>query len=767
MTAIPNCKQGLSKYSMRAISAPYNFTPLPGWVHIPEWSMQASHDHPFEDGVGGEIHYRLVAESPLLVGGRQEKNTGADRPNTEVFPFRLPDSRYAVPGSSLKGMLRAVVEIAGFGRMRMVDDRRPGLRDISGGSVSDSYNGKVRDKVKTGFLRNRDGRLEIVPCRMVRLSHRELESVMGVNKPIFRARIDVREKYITWEKACRKKGWQPGEIRFSVEDGDAVNLGRGATNGFPVFTGQISDSTKSKGKYKDFVFFDPDESRVIEVSDEAWRDFLLIHGDGEDSESGMSWPGYWKRKFREGREVPVFYLQDGTLLRIGLAYMPKLAGDFTIHDTIRHAAGAHLQPPGLKHGYDFADLLFGAVNGERQEDALRGRVSLETAVAEGDPEPLQMEDTILNGPKPTYFPNYLRQNTARDGSSLQGQYTTYMDTGGGRKPVARGFKRYPARPERMTGVQALTSEQDRNKKVQVRLHPLPAGAAFKGRIVFHNLRPEELGALLWAMTWGGDDGLRHALGMGKPFGFGQVRFEIDQAESRVFPNDPGQKEATLDAERLGQYRKVFVAHMEAVLKNGGAGEGWARSPQIANLLAMADPASAEELPKGMELRHMCLNAKEKVNEFVWAKQRGFVLRDYAGASRWSRRQEARRARLREEQEAREKERLRRAAEEAAAREKAEYDALPEHEKAMREVSRKLAPMEGRKPLNKDTYGEVAGLLRSFLEQSMQWPRDARLQIAEFIEEKLETLGWYPSGLKKNRREKRIRDWNERLDRLRE
>ncbi|HFD17052.1 MAG TPA: hypothetical protein ENJ38_12220, partial [Rhodospirillales bacterium] len=53
-------------------------------------------------------------------------------PHTQVHPFRLPDGRYAIPGSSLKGLIRAVVEIAGFGRMRMVDDIRPGLRDISG-----------------------------------------------------------------------------------------------------------------------------------------------------------------------------------------------------------------------------------------------------------------------------------------------------------------------------------------------------------------------------------------------------------------------------------------------------------------------------------------------------------------------------------------------------------------------------------------------------------------------------------------------------------
>ncbi len=71
MPAIPNCPDNLSEENMRAISAPYNFVPLSDYVHIPEWSKRASHDWPFEDGLSGEIHYTLVAESPLLVGGEQ------------------------------------------------------------------------------------------------------------------------------------------------------------------------------------------------------------------------------------------------------------------------------------------------------------------------------------------------------------------------------------------------------------------------------------------------------------------------------------------------------------------------------------------------------------------------------------------------------------------------------------------------------------------------------------------------------------------------
>ena len=349
----------------------------------------------------------------------------------------------------------------------------------------------------------------------------------------------------------------------------------------------------------------------------------------------MSWPGYWRTKFHAGEEVPVFYIQDRGVLRIGLAYMPKLAGDFSTLDCIAHADKAHGEAPGVGR-YDLADLLFGAINGENQKDALRGRVNIETALAEGDPRPEQQPDTILNGPKPTYFPNYLEQPTDGSGLRLKGdknaQYATYIAHGQNQKPRLRGRKRYPARPDGEVAVQGLLPSQVENRKVQIRLHTLPAGTTFRGRLVFHNLKPEELGALLWAMTWGGDEGLRHGLGMGKPFGFGQVRLQLDHQASHILPNDPEAPSRALDETEAQTLMDAFEAHMEKAAKDHG--RTWKDSPQRRNLLAMADPTAAECLPAGMDLRHMCLDPENGKNEFVWAKQAGLVLADYAEASEW-------------------------------------------------------------------------------------------------------------------------------------
>lgn len=608
---------------MTAISAPYNFVPLSNQIFKPEWGKDVSHDLPFQDGLSGELHYTLIADTPLLVGGKQTKAVNG-QPG-EVKPFQLPDGRYAIPGSSLKGLLRSVVEIAGFGRMSKVDEVRPGLRDISTGDSV--YATRVRNRVCTGFLRQRaDGRQEIVPCLMVRLGHRDLEGALGVSAPIFAARQNVKQKYDHWEKLCRERKLDPMQITFELGQPDAARLFSGSLKGLPVFTGQISDSTRRSGKQRDFVFYSPKTEQAIPVPPDAWRDFLRIHGD-EDGKADMSWPGYWKAQYRAGREIPVFYLQDGSLLRIGLAYMPKLAGDFSTHDMIAHANPGHLQAPGAEQGYDLADLLFGAINGENQADALRGRVSFETALAQGNPAAQAQPATILNGPKPSYFPNYITQSAdPRNWHLKSQQYATYIETGASKAPTLRGFKRYPVRPEAQARVQPLTNEQVDNKKVQIVLHTLPSQTRFDGRIVFHNLKPQELGALLWALTWGGDAQLRHSLGLGKPFGFGQAHFEIVAGQSRIIPNDPAQPDTSLSPELSAVWVQKFCDAMDAAVK------GWQSSPQMLNLLAMADPSAAESLRGGMELRHMRLEAKSRINEFQDAKRQTLVLADYAVAA---------------------------------------------------------------------------------------------------------------------------------------
>ena len=628
---------------MEHINAPYNFVPLSDKVVTPEWAAQVSQDLPFRDGISGELALTITAQTNILVGGRKDEADDKAKTPGSVHFFQMENGsgKYAIPGSSLRGMIRNVMEIATFSQMNAVDDRSFGLRDVSTGSV---YAQKAigPGKVKTGFLkRDAQGHLIITPCKVARLDHRDLERWLGLsrhqipifnnNKPKQGGHKRVSDKYRHWASLSSEVLDAQGCIKFDVEavQGDnysediATQLGSGQIHGLPVFTGQISDcrrdTEKKTNKHKDFIFYDekPQLSFDVDAFDSnAWRDFLFIHNDASDtSDTDESWPNHWRDEFRAGCKVPVFYIQseqggNKQRLQIGLAFLPKLAGDFSIYELIRHTSKSHL----AEKAHDFTSLIFGAV-GKESGESLKGRVSFEPAVMTGDQSPEQNpEPTILNGAKPSYFPNYLEQDVDDKGTRLKAtaDYATYLSTAQNPNPKIRGWKRYPARAN--YSPQELDDDQKTNHRVQTRLHTLPANTIFKGRLVFHNLKPSELGALLWCLRL---ENRRHSLGMGKSFGAGQVKVEFDwNKNDSIYCNDDA-----LSVEDEAFYLGVFKKYMTKAIGD----QSWVDSNQIKHLLVMSDDEQAVRGFKG-ELRHMRLSdyadakkqTKQVTNRFVLA-----------------------------------------------------------------------------------------------------------------------------------------------------
>src|SRR5262245_26920058 len=108
----------------RAALAPYNFVPLP--EKIVEAQPLPTHDTYHADRHTGAITCTLTTASPLYVRcglTLEQFRQGLEAKDLPVF-FNLGDPNAPViPGSSLRGMLRALVEIAAYGKMEKVTDR--------------------------------------------------------------------------------------------------------------------------------------------------------------------------------------------------------------------------------------------------------------------------------------------------------------------------------------------------------------------------------------------------------------------------------------------------------------------------------------------------------------------------------------------------------------------------------------------------------------------------------------------------------------------
>lgn len=625
---------------LQAIDSPYNFVPLHEHVHLPEWGKSVSHDVPFSDGLSAEIHYTLTAETPLLVGGQQ--TSASENAPGQVHPFRFStgETSYAIPGSSLKGMLRAVMEIAGFGRMRFVDDRALSVRDLTNPAKSfyrdhmtENKRGVIEPNVRSGWLQfDADGTAKLMQCEYSRVEQSVVKEFSddaewttfwnGLNSD-----TTARKKYQEWDRSfdgIREVFFDPEPVkvhrhsRVSLRYSKARAFGTGSTIGTIVFTGQVGQ------KHMEFLFHSSAEE-CFPVEETVLRQFLQIH------ESSDEW-AFWRHQ----DYIPVFYLGSAeNPVSMGLAQMYRLPYQHTIGETIDHSSPGetidhsspkHREEPGVANGYDLADLLFGAV-GDGEQDNLKGRVSIETATLMNSANKVEQDPTILNGPKPSFYPNYIVQSTEEFVQLKGSTYQTYVTPkeGENSNPRIRGFKRYPVRPVDDASVQPLNEDQKGKLSVQVKLFPLQEGATFSGRIVCHNLRPEELGALLWVLTWGGRDRLRHNLGMGKPFGFGQINLVIDHEQSRLTSNDAVDGAAsTLDEDVMAALQSTFVDYMNEQPIRGG----WLESPQIRNLLAMADPQASIAYTEntGSRLRHMPLG------HYNLAKKSRLVLADYAEAT---------------------------------------------------------------------------------------------------------------------------------------
>ncbi len=631
---------------MARFPSPYYYVPFSDKVFQPDWADMVSMDVPFSDGISGTITVKVTAKTPIHLGNGAEKNAS----NYGKFFQLYPEGPYAINGTSFKGMLRNVIEIASFGKFKLVEkDRHHSFRELRGPksetylnkmTLDSSANGEniVQSSVKTGWLTEKeDGRWEIYPCDYARIEIEKLVEFSNTNArqkvPLWQ-RQQAERKYDLWN---RKK--LPLEIGFTLEmDGQAIKTchkhtcdcdacrrdrpnpfylcykkvesilssGKSSQKGIIVFTGQPAsiDVRYPRGyhrkKHMEFVFYDV-KKKPRKISEDVQEKFLQVHEQGA---SVMGNWQYWKNKMREGERVPVFYLSDtnGNPTDIGLAQMFRLACPYTIGDMLGNES-VHVD-----EAMDLVEILFGTEHGVRN---LKGRIHCEplTLTNPEDITELRTVQTIQSSHFGTFYPASLQQETDKTGTKLARRDTQYKDyNSSDAKP--RGIRRYATSDDEFKP----NPRHSRNENMAVKFTPLDRGAVFGGDIHVHNLQPKELGALLWALTWGGNKELRHLIGKGKPFGFGSVTVEIDGCCLHS-----NKKDAKVDLEDC---INKFTKMMENWANCQDLGS-WLESPQIRELLALANPKNHRDLHKADLYRYPIGFGQN--NEFIKIKKDKNVL----------------------------------------------------------------------------------------------------------------------------------------------
>ncbi|OQY88126.1 MAG: CRISPR-associated RAMP family protein [Chloroflexi bacterium UTCFX4] len=569
--------------------APYNFVPLPEKVV----TVGEPPDHDHYEGNTGYLECVLETKSPLYVRGMMEQTSFekwgdksfSELPNDEAKQkrakfFMLRANEPVIPGSSLRGMIRALVEIVGYGKVQPVTDKQMLYRAVGDpASLGQYYRAQMLgtskvpspntqldyplSQLRGGYLRVRDGSRSIQPAMQHHgesFIHVEYADARAIN--IQQNTQTVHQVLVTpaprspSNRGRRNQGNLTLDLAIAPSGGIAVRH-RGQTPNPGMVEATLVVSGHMGGqhpKHWHCAIYAPDPAAPsIRISDEKWKSYE------EDRDMTRGFP---TRKLQQEGD-PLFYLVDanGQLQFFGPTMMFRLPYLRTANDFV---------PEQLRResDLDLAEAMFGCTKqkGEGKARAYASRVFVSDAKLEagqGDvwlmPDEEILTPRILSSPKPTTFQHYLTQgdDAAREKKNLK-HYASDLN-----KTEIRGHKLYWHKGE--VSRQDIELEPDKDKQQLAKqltgIKPVRAGVTFKFRVNFENLNDAELGALLWVL--GLPDGYCQALGMGKPLGMGAVKItptlylsNRNQRYARLFENDKWADSVQQEMERE-QFTRAF------------------------------------------------------------------------------------------------------------------------------------------------------------------------------------------------------------------
>lgn len=608
------------------IKAPFNFVPLADQLFIPSWADKISQDFPFSDGISGYIDLTISAKSPMFIRNGHTKeeadngkkaledalNNNPEHPDfTEAKQiafnsFSKCSSGYFIPSSSIKGEVRSILEILSFGKMRVDPNTKFAQREWDNPQLY-SLKGQQTNLLCGYLRRSRSGdNYEIVDCgKPYRIGHDKIDQYLksqGKGEHVFRDKFsqayginlndeitDGNQKFDPKSAAYKYHlvgSCQMDKLLFQLDNSATEYSDRlyvsdeGSIKGDIVLTGQ-PDKWKyprptrldsRAGKFYEFVF-SQETGVAYPIEEIDLNHFKFIYGESKEWERV-------KNLLNTPKGVPVFYRKEkGHIKDFGLAFLYKLPYEKSPYDILKKKYGDTLEMA------DIAECIFGKA--ANNNSSFKGRVQFSNAFSDNAEED-DFAILVLNSPKASYYPIYIKQDGGR--GTVQ-RYNTYNNG------QLSGWKRYTIRRSSDTWAKKTGSS-----KLDTVLFPVKAGSVFKSKVKFHNLRPIELGALLSALTFHNTDKCFHQLGQGKPYGYGKSSFSID------FHCDAVQNPL--------YYMALFEEEMNKKFGN------WLQSDSVTSLITMAQ---VEVNP--LDYQYMTLEMDGN-NEFSNAKQNREYLQDF-------------------------------------------------------------------------------------------------------------------------------------------
>jgi len=628
--------------------APYNFVPLPEQiVTIKDIPNQDSYS-----GRSGYIDCKLTTQSPLYtraamtaeefekIGDKAFHDLTPDQQRERAQFFSLKKDEPLIPGSSLRGMMRALVEIVGFGKVSWVSDAlKITYRAVAASRddpLAEPYRnvlGKFGKNVRAGYLKKNKDSWSIQPAKnpatlglpesgdYLKVKDRDIpESAIPGFKRFNDSKYTPQYRQVSFDVEIRQGARGKYAAIKQIGTADAGFEYRGVL----VCSGNMLETAKpnqrSPRKNYALVLEPNSNAKPIPISDQVVRNYVesLTPFQTEapfDARFGCLKPDH----------VVFFVELENSVLWFG--HTPNFRVPAVLAQGKRATSPRDFVPDYLRKesDIDLVEAIFGYVSEDRHTGARAGRVFFTDAQFESAADGVWLSTDpitprVLGSPKPTTFQHYLTQDKSKrhdpDQKAQLANYTT--QTPG--ESVIRGTKLYWNRGA-VSADDIREPDQakiDKAKKQYTQINPVRAGVTFRFRIYFENLTDVELGALLWVLQL--PEGHCHKLGMGKPLGMGAVRiaatmhlFDRTTRYQKLldagnwFAGDPQNRPASEFIAEFDKYVLQNIAPSERA-----QAKRLSEVERIRMLLEMLKfPGPDRELTRYMEIEH----GTQKVNEY--------------------------------------------------------------------------------------------------------------------------------------------------------
>lgn len=483
-TVMENANSILSK-------APYNFIPLND--KIVKAKDLPDYDKYHNNRYTGFIELEIRTLTPVYIRDtltvdeykkkieEEENNKNNENKKSQGYinsDFFSPGGLIRIPGSSLRGMIRTLVEIVSFGKFGFFYDRRFYYRSFADKCKNFRLEyQKYAKNTKAGIMIKEGFDYYIVPTNSHKIPKSLTPKIIGKQPEYFKnypANYENKQGYIIVSGPMnnKKNDWfveKPREIK------EKINLSEADIKDY------IDDKERKANIYK------CDKERKVNIN--------LIEELNKNK--------------NEKKEIPCFYSEYQDMKgkkRIAFGHTKNFRIPY------QKTIGDHI-PSQLKNFFDITEAIFG------NEKNHSSRVFFEDAYLKQGQNDIMMHKVtpkILSTPKPTSFQHYLKQlpNNIIDFPKNLANYNSG-------NPI-RGNKLYWHR-DASDWIETNKENIEKHPSQYTTITPVKECKIFKARIRFENLSKVELGAILFAVQL--PEGCAHKIGMAKPLGLGSIEIK--------------------------------------------------------------------------------------------------------------------------------------------------------------------------------------------------------------------------------------------------